>query len=817
MKKQLSILFAGLGLTAAMQAQTNITGPSSSQSPYLQALAPGSTITSVFTVGDAVNNYTMAGIPDGIGAYDNNDGTFTVLMNHELGNAAGAVRAHGSIGTFVSKWIINKSTLAVVSGQDLIQNVNLWTGSTYTTYNSANSSTAAALGRFCSADLAAPSAYFNSTSGKGTQARILLNGEEIGAEGRAFAHIATGTEAGNSYELPFLGKASWENYCTSPYMQDKTITIGMDDATPGQVYVYIGTKTNSGNEITKAGFTNGKLYGVAVLGLLNEGSSVPAANTSFNLLQVTGASSLTGAQINTNSNNVGITNFLRPEDGAWDPINPRDFYFVTTNSFTAPSRMWRLRFHDIANPELGGTITAVLNGTEGGKMLDNMGMNNFGQIMLQEDVGNQAHIGKIWQYNVNNSTLQLFAQHDTTRFISGAANFLTQDEESSGIIDMQEILGPGYWLMVDQAHYPLPVPMVEGGQMLVLYNASSANANPEINLQGNNTNIAINSTVASTANNTNYGSANLGTTTDREFVIQNAGPGTLRVSGINISGVNAGDFTLLSPPLFPFTVSVNSSFTIYVRFNPGTTGARKGMVTVMSNDFDEPSYGFAVEGQGVSPEINVSGNAVSIPAGNMAYVTADNTDFGSTFMNVPVVKVFEVQNTGTGTLSLSNITINGNNSSEFSFLTNMSFPMNIAAASNYSFAIQYMPQTLGTRTAQVLVSNNDADESSYSYMITAKALMDVGITQFANDAMSVSIFPNPAAEQATLHITANKASEMSISVISLDGKTVLSQIAKVNAGTSEIKLNTSTLSNGVYFVNMSSDETSAQVKLIINK
>jgi hypothetical protein len=28
----------------------------------------------------------MHGIPDGLGAFDNANGTFTLLMNHELGN-----------------------------------------------------------------------------------------------------------------------------------------------------------------------------------------------------------------------------------------------------------------------------------------------------------------------------------------------------------------------------------------------------------------------------------------------------------------------------------------------------------------------------------------------------------------------------------------------------------------------------------------------------------------------------------------------------------------------------------------------------------
>lgn len=46
-------------------------------------------------------------------------------MNHELGNTAGGVRAHGAVGAFVSRWVINKSDLSVVSGVDAITTVKL--------------------------------------------------------------------------------------------------------------------------------------------------------------------------------------------------------------------------------------------------------------------------------------------------------------------------------------------------------------------------------------------------------------------------------------------------------------------------------------------------------------------------------------------------------------------------------------------------------------------------------------------------------------------------------------------------------------------
>src|SRR5436190_22798566 len=155
MKKEITTTFLAAGLTLSGLAQTLITGPNSTQPSYLWPLVSGSTFTSIMTAGNSVNGYTMAGLPDGIGAYDNNDGTFTLLMNHEMGNTSGAVHAHGSAGAFVSKWVINKNTLAVQSGTDLIQTVNLWTGTTYTAFSATNPSTLAAFARFCSGDLPA--------------------------------------------------------------------------------------------------------------------------------------------------------------------------------------------------------------------------------------------------------------------------------------------------------------------------------------------------------------------------------------------------------------------------------------------------------------------------------------------------------------------------------------------------------------------------------------------------------------------------------------------------------------------------------------
>jgi hypothetical protein len=461
-----ALLMAAL-LSAAGAACAQVTGPSSSQSPYLVPQATGVEFTSILTTGDEVKkkhkgdeSYRMVGVPDGLGAYDNGDGTITVLLNHELGKTVGIARAHGGKGAFISKWQVRKSDLKVLNGEDLIENVVL--------ADAAKN----AFDRFCTADLAAPTAYFNSRTGKGfSEGRIYTNGEEA-AGGRAFAHLAAGRQHGTSYELLALGHASWENVVASPYEQDKTVVAGLDDgnANASKVYLYIGQKQESGNPVELAGLTNGTTYQVAIQGYATEGSvggSAPIPNglsAPFTLVA------------------SGGTGLNRVEDGAWDTRNPNRFYFVTTDSLTGNSRLWRLNFTDIADPTTGGNIEILVNGAlTGQKMLDNITVDGAGNVFIQEDVGNQTHNGKIWMYNPLTAQTSLVAQHDVSRFgdtnVAPTAPF-SKDEESSGIVEVSELFhgvegydvaANRYFLLDVQAHYGLADPeLVQGGQLLLM-------------------------------------------------------------------------------------------------------------------------------------------------------------------------------------------------------------------------------------------------------------------------------------------------------------------------------------------------------------
>ncbi|MEZ5098290.1 MAG: DUF839 domain-containing protein [Thermoleophilia bacterium] len=484
------------GISALPALANTITGPSSSQSPYLVPTEPGVVVQSLLTVGDTVprtgglpgETYALVGIPDGLGAFDNGDGTFTLLANHELRNTQGAVRAHGAAGSFVSRWIVEKGSLKVRSGTDLIERIYAYGPSGWAQV----SGPALALNRLCSADLAPISAFYaerddrrgrdrddrrlahrdrGERDGVGYKGRLFLNGEE-NDQGRAFAHALDGT----SYDItPWLGSFAWENSVAHPDAGRATVVVGTDDGTGGQVYVYVGEKQRAGNPVERAGLTNGRLYGVRIVGVPQAESAkadwAVGDSFRFELVDVSG-SRADAATLEAGSNAAGVTSFQRPEDAAWDPDRTDDLYVATTASFTGNSRLWQLRFDDASNPTRGGTITLKVNGpaatTDGPKMMDNLTVDD-GRVVVQEDPGNQPYLASIWSYGIRSGELRKVAQHDPNRFDPAVASpLLTQDEESSGIIPLDGVKGGNWFVGTVQAHYALPGELVEGGQLFAI-------------------------------------------------------------------------------------------------------------------------------------------------------------------------------------------------------------------------------------------------------------------------------------------------------------------------------------------------------------
>ena len=510
------VAVAALAVAGNVAAQVLVQGPSSTrtsyQVPYNAASGVVRNITSIVstldlvpTTGALATPFEIAGILDGLGAYDNGNGTVTVLASHEINTAQGVVRRHGARGTFVTELILDKNTLQVISAQDLIHTFVL----DGVDRNAANNN-AIALGRFCSSDLPAVSAFFNPATGLGTQDRVFMCGEEFTPTSQAVAAVATGAEKGRAYILPAFNLAtngsgvnargSWENLLANPLPQDLTVVVSTNDGGTGimngTVNVYVGQKQANGNVVERAGLMNGQNY---ILGVV--GNPAEIVNTTTRQTNIT-----SGTRFTLNLNAAGTT-FSRPEDGAWDPLNPTDFYFVTTDRLDTAtntgtnqtvgasgpanqagrSRLWRLRFDDITKPLLGGVIDLLIDGSKNGQkvnMLDNMCVGGDGMVYLTEDPGNSTYLGKTWAYDPATDTMVGLTKFDSARWGDLAVNGGTpgatlphsNDKEISGIIDVTSMFPHAddeRVLLFDiQDHSSNPAvasaSSVEGGQLLLM-------------------------------------------------------------------------------------------------------------------------------------------------------------------------------------------------------------------------------------------------------------------------------------------------------------------------------------------------------------
>ena len=448
---------------------------------YLISASDGAALTVIATTGDTISGEVLRGIPDGMGALKNADGTLTLLSNHEISTSAdiASKKDTGTWGSSISKMTFDPKTKKITKMENWMKNMSYYNyttekwGSTWEQSlpvgTPEKDSYGAIIGtnginRLCSGDLVAAGGFSYSekdaktkkTVTYGYKDAVYLTGEE-GSEdqSRAFAFDADG----NGMQLPKFGLAPWENFLTKPGTGKTTIVMGNEDgnATDSQLYMYVGTKQTTGaNFAEKAGLTNGKLYTIALENYRTDNAVRTAPKgtkikVGFNEINTNPKYGKLGTMSQANG-----TTFSRVEDGEFDSKNPNVYYFVTTESNKDPlattprpgatysrdgGALWKMTFADAKDPFKGATMEMLLNGTEAPYLTkpDNITIDDE-YILIQEDPGNNAHIARLVAYRKSDGKIAEIAKFDEQYFITGAAKFMTQDEESSGIINVNKFL-----------------------------------------------------------------------------------------------------------------------------------------------------------------------------------------------------------------------------------------------------------------------------------------------------------------------------------------------------------------------------------------
>ena len=368
--------------------------------------------------GSTSQKYLFVGIPDGMGVCSTNQGSkvgqFKLTVNHELrptqGVPFGTLPGGARISELSVGYQIKGSTPSLTVNDGKLVFTQVFGPRTDGTYGEIVAPTRG-FGRFCSATLGFDAVGFDRP--------IHLTGEENGAPNNFYGDgsVATATFDGAVHVLPDIGKADWENVVPVPFTNEKTVLILDEDggALDSQVYMYVGTKDPSSS----------------------------------------------------------------------DPLQKNGLVGGSPGSVNPYGHLYKMQF-DPQNPTVTTQLTMLLDGSEGIVSPDNVDVNRHGEIIILEDPNynlaadlNLTRDTSMWLYDTNTAKLTRVAEMNRSAAVAHAlaADPLNTDVAStdipggwefSGVIDMEDLLGRGSWLVNVQAHSLRINPSkstVEGGQI----------------------------------------------------------------------------------------------------------------------------------------------------------------------------------------------------------------------------------------------------------------------------------------------------------------------------------------------------------------
>lgn len=221
--------------------------------------------------------------------------------------------------------------------------------------------------------------------------------------------------------------------------------------------------------------------------------------------------------------------------------------------------------------------------------------------------------------------------------------------------------------------------------------------------------------------NVNFGGIAPGSTVDRTFTIRNVGILPLTGLGITLDGANAGEFSVTASPAPPLAPAGSTTFT--VRFAPTAGGLKTAALHIASNDPDENPFDLTLSGTSVVPAPEI---AVEQPVGTSLVDGTAAVNFGYRATGASNSLVFTVLNTGTASLSLPGITIDGAHAADFTVTAAPAASVPVGGST--TFTVQFAPAAVGARTALLHLANDDWDEGPFDITLNGMGyLVPVGL------------------------------------------------------------------------------------------
>ena len=415
---------------------------------YLQVISPSnSTLKSLITFNDVLSNgYVFPRLPDGLASIPNRDGLVDIFVNHEL--SLDKVNEYAKI----SKLTLDKNG-GIISGELIEDGSGKYE-------------------RFCSATIFKDNGFKNP---------VFVTNEEI-EEGIVVAYdIVTK----NKTEMPWLGKFSHENTILVPNKNNKTIVLTTEDneSMHSQLYMFISNNPTD--------FLNGigQLYVLAGENNITSFQDLQKGITYNGYFQPVTWNWMTqnSTDLENEVQKLNALDFMRLEDTDYNKVDNSIIYITDTGSDEFGERYedGRLYQFEIMEPSFNHSnnanvtnnnyykvkISILLDGDDGDDLRnpDNIATSKK-SIMIQEDLNDYNIIdggvnARVLKYDLTSHNLNPVAIVDQSQDVSHTR---AGEWESSGIIEVFDIFGKGYWLLDIQAHT-----LGEGGQLLLMNNPGS--------------------------------------------------------------------------------------------------------------------------------------------------------------------------------------------------------------------------------------------------------------------------------------------------------------------------------------------------------
>lgn len=215
--------------------------------------------------------------------------------------------------------------------------------------------------------------------------------------------------------------------------------------------------------------------------------------------------------------------------------------------------------------------------------------------------------------------------------------------------------------------------------------ADSATGSPQT---ASLTGTGIAATVTLSPSTLSFGNVNVGTATSpQKLTLSNAGNATLTITSLTITGLDPGDFSQTNNCGSSLAPATNC--TINVSFKPVAAGSRQASISVSDNAGGSPQS-VSVGGTGIASGVSFSTSSLTFPDQPIGTSSPAN---GITLFN-----------TGSGTLTISSISVTGTNPGDFSQTNNCG--TTVANGASCTINVTFKPTASGTRTAAVSVSDN---------------------------------------------------------------------------------------------------------------